>query len=88
MNVNRCERCGCFFTSESHVCPNCTKKDNFDKIALKNYLEQTEEMPSVYDMCMQTGISEKNMIRFLQLDEFKSYEQKKEQTNGNISINL
>lgn len=88
MNFNRCERCGCFFASNDHVCPNCAPKDHFEKVTLKDYLEHADQTLSLYDMCIETGISEKNMNRYLQSDEFKNYLQGKQNTSGNISINL
>ena len=39
MNLNKCCRCGCFYSSEGNVCPNCQPKD-FNEIAkLKNYFD-------------------------------------------------
>lgn len=32
MNLNKCCRCGCFYSSEGNVCPNCQPKD-FNEIA-------------------------------------------------------
>ena len=36
MNLNKCERCGCFFASKNSVCPNCESKDENDITQLNN----------------------------------------------------
>ena len=37
MNFNKCSRCGCFFMSETTVCPNCQPKDQYEMGQLKNF---------------------------------------------------
>ena len=72
MNFNKCERCGCFFVTNSNVCPKCKPKDNFEMKVLKDYLSDTVELNSVDTICSDTGISKKNLDRFLKYDEFNN----------------
>ena len=72
MNLNKCERCGCFFSSENHVCPNCLSKDNNEISILKNFLSENDNTISVEALCSSTGIQIKNVNRFLKNDEINS----------------
>ena len=57
MNLNKCERCGC---------PNCQSKDESDINQLKNFLSEADSSVTVESLAMSTGISLKNVNRFLQ----------------------
>lgn len=70
MEFKRCERCGCFFTSSDNICSNCLCKDNVDILKLKDYFNDNENIPSFESLSLSTGISEKNLIRYLQNNEF------------------
>lgn len=65
MNLNRCERCGCFFASKNDVCPNCVSKDKNDIAHLTTFLTENDKTVSVEDLSLQTGVSLKNVNRFL-----------------------
>lgn len=65
MNLNKCERCGCFFASKSSVCPNCESKDENDINQLKNFLTEADSSVTVESLACSTGISLKNVNRFL-----------------------
>ena len=41
MQLNKCSRCGCFFTNNGEVCPNCQPKDNLEMNKLQNFLENS-----------------------------------------------
>ena len=43
MNFKTCIRCGCFFSSESPVCPNCQTKDEIDKNSIRRYLLNNDD---------------------------------------------
>ena len=74
MEVGRCSRCGAFYTSGGYVCPKCTSKDNFELSQFKNYIEENiSEVNSLNQVSTQTGITEKNINRFLGYDGFKGY---------------
>lgn len=66
MNLNKCERCGCFFASKNAVCPNCVSKDEHDISQLKNYLCEADSAVSIENLASGTGVSLKNVNRFLQ----------------------
>ena len=72
MDFNRCSRCGAFYISEnSGVCPNCQPKDNCEKIALQNYLEENQMPNSMEILSKDTGISVKNLNRFVEDNDIK-----------------
>ena len=65
MNLNKCERCGCFFATADTICPNCVSKDESDVNKLKSFLSLNEEGATVNDVIEKTGVSMKNVNRFL-----------------------
>ena len=69
MQFNKCSRCGCFYTSNSSVCPNCAPKDLYDINKLKNFLEESSTDSSIEEISLETGISTKNLHRFFSSDE-------------------
>ena len=66
MEFNRCSRCGAFFVAENNICPNCEPKDACEKSNLKNYLENNQMPESLEILSNNTGISTKNLNRFLE----------------------
>ena len=74
MEVIKCSRCGAFYTSEGHVCPKCTEKDNFELSTFKNFVEENGmEVSSLNQVSNCTGISEKNLNRFLGYEGLEGY---------------
>lgn len=73
MQLNKCSRCGCFFMSDSDVCPNCKPKDIYDMNKLKSFLENYDPNSSIEEISYSTGISEKNLHRLICSDEFVNY---------------
>ena len=69
MNLNKCERCGCFFISESSVCPQCQAKDEQDVSKLKNFMSDADEDISVEALSYSTGVSLKKVNRLLKNKE-------------------
>lgn len=65
MNLNKCERCGSFFSSSNMVCPNCESKDKNDIAHLKTFLNEADSSMTVESLSYSTGISLKNVNRFL-----------------------
>ena len=85
MEFKKCARCGAFFISDDNVCCNCVPKDKLDCLKLQNYLEGNSNISSVEEIALNTGISSRNITRYL--------EGKNPLTNSvnginNISINL
>ena len=78
MELKKCKRCGCFFTSENEICSKCAPKDRCEISTLKNYIvENGNDIPSIENIVAQTGFSEKNISRYLSSSDF-----------GNINIQL
>ena len=65
MDFNRCSRCGNFYLSEGDVCPKCSAKDNLEFSTFKNYVEENGLNDTLDNISGQTGISVKNLNRFL-----------------------
>ena len=65
MELNKCKRCGSFFNTSDSVCPNCKTKDLSDISKLKNYLSENDLPSSMDALSYETGISVKNLNRFL-----------------------
>lgn len=87
MNFKKCERCGCFFYTADDVCPKCAPKDIFEMEKLKNYLDGNIKTDSITDISSNTGISVKNINRFLNSTNFTNIINNTE-TKGDININL
>jgi len=74
MNFNKCIRCGCFFTSEGSTCPNCLPKEQMEMNKLENFInENIEESVNLDYISSYTGISEKNLNRFLAQKQFSDF---------------
>lgn len=87
MEFKKCERCGCFFLSDSNVCYNCSPKDSFEMSKLKNYLESENYSNSIDSISVQTGISVKNLNRYLENKDFSKFSSKLN-IGTNVNINL
>ena len=70
MEFKKCVRCGCFFASENDVCCNCHSKDELDINRLNNYMSNSFIEPSIANLSEGTGISEKNINRFIENKSF------------------
>ena len=68
MEFNKCSRCGAFFVSEGAVCPKCSPKDSLEILNLKNYIAENG-FSSIDTVSAGTGISIKNLNRFLNVDD-------------------
>ena len=72
MEFNRCSRCGSFYVSEGNVCPKCSTKDGFEFSTFQNYIKENGLENSLDTIADYTGISIKNLNRFIEYDEFKN----------------
>ena len=89
MEFKKCKRCGAFFVSNNSVCPNCEPKDNLELSKLKGFLTENECPNSIETLASSTGISVKNLNRFLEQEDFSSVASKLNiNLNSNISIQL
>lgn len=82
MDFNRCSRCGNFYLSEGDVCPKCSAKDNLEFSTFKNYVEENGLNDTLGNISGQTGISVKNLNRFL------GYKEISDNLGNNIENNL
>lgn len=74
MEVIKCSRCGAFYTDGGYVCSKCAKKDNIELSTFKNFVEENGlEVNSLNQISIQTGISEKNLNRFLNYAGLEGY---------------
>lgn len=77
MEIKRCARCGGFFGTSEDVCNSCMEKDNKELGKLKNYLsgygDCSEQAITKNDVSASTGITMKNLNRFLLGEEFSGY---------------
>ena len=74
MDVVRCSRCGAFYTNSGYVCPKCTDKDNLELLTFKNFVEENGvDIKSINQISTSTGISEKNLNRFLGYEGLEGY---------------
>ena len=71
MNFNKCVRCGCFFASESSVCPNCQTKDMVDMNTIQNFLKVNDMPNSIDSLASMSGVSAKYITRFMEDNDFK-----------------
>lgn len=87
MEFNKCNRCGGFYISKGNVCPKCLTKDNLEFSMFKSYLQENGFEQPLDIVSSETGISTKNLNRFVQYGKFQEY--KNEILNNNLveSIN-
>lgn len=74
MEIKKCARCGGFFETTNEVCNGCIAKDNKDLGKLKNYLEGysfSKGQVTKGEVSANTGITMKNLNRFLSGQEFE-----------------
>lgn len=72
MEFKKCDRCGCFFSSNDNVCHNCLTKERFEMSKFKTYIEENNisNINSLNELSVGTGISGKTLNRFLSQDDF------------------
>lgn len=74
MEVTRCSRCGAFYTNGGYVCARCASKDNMELSTFKSFVEENGlEVNSLSQISSQTGITEKNLNRFLNYEGLEGY---------------
>lgn len=74
MELTRCSRCGAFYSNAGYVCSKCSDKDNFELSTFKKFVEENGvELQSLSEVSFSTGISEKNLNRFLDYEGLEGY---------------
>lgn len=66
MEFKKCCRCGVFFASSDNVCSCCQAKDEQDLYKLNTFMNESGIPLSVANLSAGTGISEKNINRFIE----------------------
>lgn len=87
IEFKKCNRCGGFFTAEGNVCPKCSPKDNLELSTFKNYIAENG-IGSIEEMSIGTGISVKNINRFINIEGINYTSNLSENTIGNNGITL
>ena len=72
MEFKKCARCGAFFASNDNVCYNCSTKERADFSKFKTYIDEIniDNINSLNDLSIGTGISSKTLNRFLGNEDF------------------
>ena len=83
----KCNRCGGFYVAEGYVCPKCSPKDNLELSTFKNYIEENG-ISSAEEMSVGTGISTKNINRFMNIEGIIYKPEVSEEKIGNTGITL
>lgn len=73
MEFKKCDRCGCFYSSNDNVCCNCLIKDNAEINKFKSFIEENNVNElSLNNISLETGISKKSLNRFLGYEDFSN----------------
>ena len=83
MELNRCSRCGNFYVAGGNVCPKCSTKDNYEFSSFKSYVQENGLTNSLNTISNETGILVKHLNRFLEYEEFQTYQK---ELNSNQEI--
>ena len=72
MEFKKCDRCGSFFSSNDNVCYNCSTKEKAEFSKFKTYIDEIniDNINSLNDLSVGTGISSKTINRFLNNEDF------------------
>ena len=83
MELKRCARCSKFFASDVDVCNECERKDVADLSKLKGFFaEGYSKGISKMEISASTGISARNLNRYLGYEEFSSIYVPEENAGG------
>lgn len=88
MEVKKCARCGSFLASYDNICVPCSTKDKVDVQKLRTYFEDNSNTCSIEQLSINTGITQKNLSRHMQSNDFSGYLSGDNQDISNISISL
>lgn len=88
MEIKRCARCGSLYITENEVCNECLIKDNAEVVKLRGILnEGLEAGTTKQELAIKTGITSKNLNRYLQNEEFSGiyFQDPSQEIENNIS---
>lgn len=81
MEFSKCNRCGSFYVANGAVCPKCSTKDHLEFTTFKEYITENGLTENLDTISGQTGISVKNLNRFLGYEGFRGSDKL-----GNINL--
>lgn len=87
MEFKKCSRCGSFFVSDGNICSKCSIKDEQDIKKLKNYIEENENLGSLEELSNNTGITVRNLSRYINNNEEIKNMSSNIKINNNESFN-
>ena len=88
MEFKKCSRCGNFYVSNGLVCPKCEPKENFELSTFKSYVAENGLNGSVYAISGATGISVKNLNRFIEYNNNQNQNNLSDTPKFNENSNL
>ena len=88
MEFKKCSRCGNFYVSNGMVCPKCTPKDQFEYSSFKSYVEHNGLNNSLDNIAQETGLSKKNISRYIEYNEAQNANNALENNTKNNTVNL
>ena len=81
MEFKKCSRCGNFYVSNGIVCPNCENKDTLEYSSFKDYIQNNKlsnlDSNELFKISVETGITLKNINRFITYEDFKNFNNEK-----------
>ena len=86
MEFKKCSRCGNFYVSEGFVCPKCSPKDTFEFSTFKSYIAENGLGDSIDIISSKTGISVKNLNRFMEYNNGNNNNDLQEDSNVNAKL--
>lgn len=92
MEFKKCARCGCFYMSDDDICINCVPQDKVELSKFNHYVEENlSSSDSIDTISAETGISVKNLNRYLSGQKLADYAENLANNAGDshtIHINL
>ena len=72
MEFKKWSRCGNFFISNDDVCPKCKTKDTLEFETFKSYITENGLNNNLDTLSNETGISVKNINRYLNYNDLNN----------------
>lgn len=86
MEFKKCNRCGSFHTGNGEVCPKCGTKDSLEYSTFKSYITKNGFEESLETISETTGITVKNLNRFVEQNILEDKESKYMENGLNMNI--
>lgn len=86
MEFNKCSRCGSFYVSAGNVCPKCSTKDHLEFTTFQTYISENGIGENLDKVSGETGISVKNLNRFMNDINYSNDINLKNRKNNSIHL--